>query len=179
VTSEDVDRLEPPMQGDELSTLLGFLDWHRSTLEWKCGGLTDDDLRRTVGASSLTLGGLIKHMALVEETWFAYRLLGRPQGEPWSTADWDTDPDWELTSAAEDSAAALFALWRRCVAVARSATAEALDDGGLDRVCSRPLDDGRATPTLRWVLVHMIEEYARHNGHADLLRESIDGQTGD
>ena len=166
------------MQGDERSTLLGFLDWQRATLEWKCAGLREPDLRRTVGASSLTLGGLLKHMALVEDTWFSYRLLGRPQGSPWADADWTADPDWELTSAADDSADELFALWRGSVALARAATAEALADGGLDRMCTRALTDGRATPTLRWILVHMIEEYARHNGHADLIREHIDGQTG-
>jgi hypothetical protein len=176
----DVDehgRREPPVAGDEAATLLGFLDYQRATLRWKCSGLDADGLDATVGASSMTLGGLLKHMALVEDSWFNGWLHGRPRELTWVTADWDADPDWDWHSAREDSPEQLRAYWEDAVARSRALTAEALADGGLDRFAERRFSDGRA-PSLRWILVQMIEEYARHNGHADLIRESVDGRTG-
>jgi hypothetical protein len=92
--------------------------------------------------------------------------------------DWKADPDWDWHSAADDSPEQLFALWRDAVARSRLLVSEALADGGLEQLARRTWTDGRA-PSLRWILVHMIEEYARHNGHADLLRESVDGLTGE
>ena len=92
--------------------------------------------------------------------------------------DWKADRDWDWSSAATDTPEQLRALWQDAVARSRSLVAEALGDGGLDRLARRTWSDGRA-PSLRWILVHMIEEYSRHNGHADLLRESVDGQTGE
>jgi hypothetical protein len=92
--------------------------------------------------------------------------------------DWDADPDWEWRTAAEDTPEQIQALWRDAVARARSAVDEALADGGMSRLAQRPWPDGRS-PSLRWIVCHMIEEYARHNGHADLLREQIDGATGE
>jgi uncharacterized damage-inducible protein DinB len=177
----DVDeqgRPEPPLAGDEAATLLGFLDFQRATLAWKCSGLDATGLAATVGASSMTLGGMLKHLAVVEEHWFSTRLFGREFGAPWNTVDWDADPDWEWHSAAADTPEQLFALWRDAVARSRSLVGEALADGGLDQPARRPWADGRA-PSLRWMLCHMIEEYARHNGHADLIRESVDGLTGE
>jgi uncharacterized damage-inducible protein DinB len=171
-------RPEPPLAGDELATLVGFLEFHRATLAWKCAGLDAAGLRATVGASSMTLGGMLKHLALVEESWFSRWLHGRDRQPAWNSVDWKADPDWEWHSAAEDSPEQLLALWRDAVARSRSLVAEALDDGGLERLARRTWPDGRA-PSLRWILVHMIEEYARHNGHADLIRESIDGLTGE
>ncbi|MQM27750.1 DinB family protein [Glycomyces albidus] len=171
-------RPEPPVDGDETATLLGFLDFHRATLAWKVRGLDAGGLQKTVGASAMTLGGMLKHLALVEVSWFSGSLFDRPLGEPWDSVDWKADRDWEWHSAADDSAEALVGLWEREVERARALTAEALADGGLDRPAARAWADGR-TPSLRWILVHMIEEYARHNGHADLIRESIDGQTGE
>ncbi|RRR98660.1 DinB family protein [Glycomyces terrestris] len=171
-------RPEPPVSGDEAAMLLGFLDYHRATLAWKVRGLDAGALRKTVGASTMTLGGMLKHLALVEVSWFSDDLFGRPAGAPWDDVDWKADPDWEWHSAAEDAPEALLALWEREVGRARALIAEALEDGGLDRPAARSWKDGR-TPTLRWILLHMIEEYARHNGHADLIRESIDGQTGE
>jgi uncharacterized damage-inducible protein DinB len=171
-------RPEPPVAADETGTLLGFLDFQRATLAWKTEGLDADGMRATLGASSMTLGGLLKHMALVESFWFSQRLHGQDRALPWDAVDWDADPDWEWHSAADDSPEQLLALWEGVVARSRSLTADALADGGLDRLAERPWPDGRA-PSLRWILVHMIEEYARHNGHADLLRESVDGRTGE
>jgi uncharacterized damage-inducible protein DinB len=171
-------RPEPPIAGDEIATLLGFLDYQRATLEWKCSGVPAEGLRATVGASTMTLGGLLKHLALVEDSWFSRWLHGNDRAAPFDTVDWQAQPDWEFESAAEDSPEQLFALWHAAVERSRALTAAALDAGGLDRRMKRTWPDGRS-PSLRWVLCHMIEEYARHNGHADLLRESVDGAVGE
>jgi uncharacterized damage-inducible protein DinB len=171
-------RPEPPAAGDEAATLLGFLDFQRATLAWKTAGLDADGLRATVGASTMTLGGLLKHLALVEDSWFSEHLHGREPRPPWDAVDWDADRDWEWRTAGEDSPDELRALWQAAVERSRRDVAEALADGGLERLCARGWPDGTA-PSLRWVLVHMIEEYARHNGHADLLREGVDGETGE
>jgi uncharacterized damage-inducible protein DinB len=173
-------RPHPPVDGDEEATLLGFLDHHRATLEWKTRGLGADDLRVPVGASAMTLGGLLKHMALVEGLWFALWLSGRSPGAVWEPVDWDADPDWAWHSAADDSPEELRALWEGAVARSRELVTAVLRDGGLGTRCAVPPWPPEETrPTLRWVLAHMIEEYARHNGHADLIRESIDGQVGE
>jgi uncharacterized damage-inducible protein DinB len=171
-------RPEPPPAGDEVTTLLGFLEFHRATLAWKCSGLDAAGLNATVGASSMTLGGMLKHLAYVEDLWFSRSLHGSDPAPPWDTVDWKADRDWDWHSAAQDTPEQLRTLWRDAAARSRSLVAEALADGGLERPARRTWPDGRA-PSLRWILVHMIEEYARHNGHADLLRESVDGQTGE
>ena len=171
-------RPEPPPAGDETETLLGFLEFQRATLAWKCSGLDADGLRATTAASSMTLGGMLKHLAYVEDQWFARWLRGRDPAPPWDTVDWKADRDWDWHSAADESPEELFTLWRDTVARSRSSVAEALAEGGLEQLARRTWPDGRA-PSLRWILVHMVEEYARHNGHADLLRESVDGQTGE
>jgi len=169
---------EPPLAGDETATLLGSLERQRATFAWKCGGLDAAGLRATVGASSITLGGLLKHLALGEDTNFSRKLLGRDLGPPWDTVDWDADPDWEWRSAAADTPAQLYALWQDAVVRSRSLVAEALADGGLGQLSRRTWPDGRA-PSLRRILIDLIEEYARHVGHADLLREAVDGLVGE
>ena len=177
----DVDehgRPEPPAAGDETATLLGFLDYQRATLAWKCSGLDAAGMRATVAASSITLGGLLKHLAYVEADWFSESLHGRDREPPWDTVDWKADPDWEWHSAAQDTPEQLLALWRDAVAGSRSRVTEAMADGGLGRLARRTWPDGSA-PSLRWILCHMIEEYARHNGQADLIRESVDGLVGE
>jgi uncharacterized damage-inducible protein DinB len=171
-------RPDPPIAGDELATLLGFLDYQRATLAWKCSGLDSAGLQATVGVSTMTLGGMLKHMALVEDHWFSYYLHARDRVAPWNSVDWEADPDWEWHSAAQDSPEELMKLWQDAAASSRSRVAEALSDGGLDQLARRIWPDGKA-PSLRWIICHMIEEYARHNGHADLIRESVDGQTGE
>jgi uncharacterized damage-inducible protein DinB len=177
-TLDEQGRPEPPLAADETATLLGFLEYQRATLAWKCGGLDAAGLRATVAASSMTLGGMLKHLALVEDYWFSQWQHGRASGPPWDRVDWTADPDWDWHSAAEDAPEQLHALWQDAVARSRSLVAEALAAGGLERLARRTWPDGRA-PSLRWILCHMIEEYARHNGHADLLRESVDGLTGE
>jgi uncharacterized damage-inducible protein DinB len=177
----DVDeqgRPEPPLAADETATLLGFLDYQRATLAWKCTGVDAAGLSATVGASSITLGGLLKHLAYVESDWFSRWLHGRDRQPPWDAVDWKADPDWEWRSAAEDSPEQLFTLWQEAVDRSRSLVTQALSTGGLEQLATRTWPDGRA-PSLRWILVHLIEEYGRHNGHADLLRESVDGLTGE
>jgi uncharacterized damage-inducible protein DinB len=173
---DDVGRPEPPLAADEADTLLGFLEYQRATLAWKCSGLDAAGLQVTAAASSMTLGGLLKHLARVEDIWFSQRLHGRAPEPPWDTADWAE----EWRSAAEDTPDELLALWQAAVARSRTRVAEAMDDGGLDRPATGiPGSWGPEPPSLRWIVVHMIEEYARHNGHADLLRESVDGATGE
>jgi uncharacterized damage-inducible protein DinB len=171
-------RPEPPVAGDQTATLLGSLERQRAILAWKCGGLGAASMRATVGASSMTLGGLLKHLALVEDEYFTRRLLGRDPGAPWDTVDWDADPDWEWHSAAEDSPGQLLTLWQDAVARSSSAVAEALAHGGLDRLAWYTNSRGES-PSLRRILIDLIEEYVRHAGHADLIRESVDGLVGE
>ncbi len=171
-------RPEPPVDADETATLLGFLDHHRATLAWRCRGLGEDGLSVTVAASSMTLGGMLAHMAYVEDHWFSYYLHGRDPAGLWNTDGWEVDPDlaWHLATGRTPDE--LGTMWQNAVARSRTLVTEALAGGGLSRPAERAWPDGRA-PSLRWILVHMIEEYARHNGHADLIRERIDGVTGD
>ena len=167
-----------PVAGDETATLLGSLERQRATLAWKCEGLDATGLQATVGASSITLGGLLKHLALVEDDYFTGKLLGRNLGSPWDTVDWDADPDWEWHSAVEDSPEELMTIWREAVVRSRAAVTEALADGDLGQPTRCTWPDGR-TPSMRRTLIDMIEEYARHTGHADLIRESVDGLVGE
>jgi hypothetical protein len=166
-----------PVAGTEVDTLLGALDRNRRTFAWKCAGLDAAGLRATLGPSTLTLGGLLKHLALTEDYKFSTCLLGREYGPPWDAVDWDADPDWEFHSAGDDSPEELMALWQAAVARSRAAVAEALADGGLDHPAAR--SRWTEAPSLRRLLVDMIEEYARHTGHADLIRESVDGLVGE
>ena len=169
---------EPPVAGTEIDTLTGSLERQRRILAWKCEGLDAAGLNATVGASSVTLGGLLKHLALVEDEYFSRRLLGRDFGPPWDTVDWDADPDWEWHSAAGDTPEQLLTLWRDAVTRSRSAVSEALASGGMDQLARFTGSDGRS-PSLRRILIDLIEEYSRHVGQADLIRESVDGLVGE
>ncbi|GIH18829.1 DinB family protein [Rugosimonospora africana] len=175
---DDQGRPEPPLTGGDTDTLVGFLEYQRATLEWKTAGLDASGLNTTVAASSMTLGGMLKHLAYVEDSWFPRWFLGRDRSAPWDAVDWKADRDWDWHSATEDSPEQLRTLWQEAVARSRAVVEQALAGGGIDQLSQRRWPDGR-TPSLRWILVHMIEEYARHNGHADLIRESIDGLTGE
>ncbi|HVE64726.1 MAG TPA: DinB family protein [Mycobacteriales bacterium] len=170
-------RVEPPLAGDETATLLGSLDRQRATLSWKCGGLDAAGMSATVGASTMTLGGLLKHLAVVEDLYFRVRLLGREPQPAWSSVDWDADPDWEWRTAADHTPEQLLSLWREAVDRSRAAVTEVLADAGLDQLVQHT--PWREPPSLRRMLVDLIEEYARHTGHADLIRESVDGLTGE
>jgi uncharacterized damage-inducible protein DinB len=171
----DIDpRADPPTRGDERATLVGFLRWHRETLELKCAGLAPAELaRRSVPPSTMSLLGLVRHLAEVERGWFRRFMAGQDAPRLFITRD---DPDGDFDGAVPDPAvvAEAWRLWRAEIAFADRLLAETPD---LDRV-GKATDRWRGPMSLRWVLNHMIEEYARHNGHADLLRERIDGRLG-
>jgi hypothetical protein len=169
---------EPPLAGTEAEHLVGALDRLRTTFRWKADGLDAAGLRTRIGASSLTLGSLLKHLARAEDEMFSVKLSGTPYGAPWDTAPWDTDPDWDFTSAAEDTPEELYALWDGAVARSRATLDAALADGGLDQLVHLSWPDGRRA-SLRRLVCDLIEEYGRHTGHADLLREAVDGLVGE
>jgi uncharacterized damage-inducible protein DinB len=167
-------RPEPPTRGAELDTLAGFLRWQRGTLELKCSGLDPAALaRRSVEPSMMSLLGLLRHMADVERRWFRRVLAGQDVTRRFSSRD---DPDGAFEGARPDPTVVeeAWQAWRSEVTFAEEFTAVA---DSLDMVGRVP-DAWRGPVSLRWVLTHMIEEYARHNGHADLLRERIDGAVG-
>jgi hypothetical protein len=168
--------VELPAAGPELDTLLGALDRNRRTFAWKVFGLPTEEMQRTLGPSTVTLAGLAKHVALVEDYYFSLG-LGEVMPQPWRDVDFDADPDWEWHTATDDPAEELQALWQAAVSRSRAATAAFLVDGSADSPVSWTQWD--EPPNLRRMLVDMVEEYARHTGHADLIRESIDGLVGE
>lgn len=169
----DLPSPQPPDDQDELATLLGFLERQRATFAWKCGGLDAVALRSTAAASSLTLGGMLKHLARFEDDMSSEWLLGQPQRSPWNAVDWETDHAWDWTSAADDTPEQLYRQWQEAVDRSRETFATALGRGA--RTLGEPQEP---LPSPRYILLNMIEEYARHNGHADLIREAIDGLVG-
>ncbi|HEX2895959.1 MAG TPA: DinB family protein [Marmoricola sp.] len=178
-TADPQRRVDPPLRAGEAGTLLAFLDYHRDTLRMKVAGLDREQLGRTLPPSTMTLGGLVKHLTLVEENWFSVVLEGNPFDEPWASVDWDGDPDWEWRTGSTDQPEALLAAYERTVARVDQMIRAALERGGPDSLSAKESRHGEGAFSLRWILLHMIEEYARHNGHADLLRESIDGEVGE
>ena len=169
---------ETPLASDEVDHLVASLDLMRTTFRWKADGLDEAGLRHTLGVSSLTLGGLLKHLALVEDLYSGSKLSGASPGQPWADVDWDADPDWELGSAADDTPEQLYALWDEAVERSRARFAAALADGGPEQPVHIADEDGHHA-SLRRLLCDLIEEYGRHTGHADLLRESVDGLVGE
>jgi uncharacterized damage-inducible protein DinB len=177
-TSDEL-RVDPPLHGDEVTILRSFLNFHRDTFRWKCSGLTAEQLAQTLPPSDMTLGGMTKHLAVVESGWFEKTFAGGERMPPFDGVDWDADPDWEWHSAKDDTPEELRALFDEAVRRADAVIDDALTRGGLEQESVRTSRYQDSTYTLRWILVHMIEEYSRHNGHADLIRQSIDGQTGE
>ncbi|MGW0162344.1 mycothiol transferase [Mycobacterium sp. NPDC003323] len=169
---------EPPLAGTEEQHLVGALDRLRYTFRWKADGLDAAALNTRIGASALTLGGLLKHLARAEAQRFGPDLDDSPMGEPWDSADWGADPDWDFNSAARDTPAQLYALWDDTVAHSRARLSAALADGGLDQLVAMAWPDG-SPAGLRRLVCDLIEEYGRHTGHADLLREAVDGRVGE
>jgi hypothetical protein len=178
VESFDPTPWEPPIAGTELAHLLGSLERLRATFRWKAGGLDAAGLDQRIAASDLTLGGLLKHLARAEDFMFTVKLRGEPPGEPWRSADWEADPHWDFTSAAADSPDELYAIWDETVARSRERVDAALADGGLDHEAHIGPGDG-SHASLRRLLFDLVEEYGRHTGHADLLREAVDGLVGE
>ncbi|GII80033.1 mini-circle protein [Sphaerisporangium rufum] len=169
---------EPPLAGDETEHLVGALERLRATFRWKADGLDAAGLDTRVGASALTLGALLKHLAVVEDHTFTVRLHGEPLGAPWHTGDDEGDHEWPFTSAAGDTPERLYAFWDEAVERSRATLGAALDAGGLDQLTAVAMPDGRHV-SLRRLVCDLIEEYGRHTGHADLLREAVDGRTGE
>jgi hypothetical protein len=166
----EVDRRTFVYLGDERTQLHGWLDYYRDTLLWKCAGLTADELKRaSVEPSSLTLLGLVRHMAEVERAWFRIRAMG--QDLPWIYCT-DDNPDGDFDDVPTADAEADLAQFRAECAAADEAIAGMPLEHTFHHA-ERDLDI-----TLRWAFVHVIEEYARHCGHADLIRERVDGATG-
>ncbi len=168
---------EPPLAGTETEHLVGALERLRTTFRWKADALDETGLRARVGASSLTLGRLLKHLAFVEEYTFTTKLNGEPPGQPWRAVDWDNEPDWPFTSADDDTPEHLYELWDDAVERSRTRLDAALADGGLGQLVHVSGPDGHAS--LRRLVYDLVEEYGRHTGHADLLRETVDGRTGE
>ncbi|MFE1077652.1 DinB family protein [Nocardiopsis alba] len=167
----DDPRVDPPLIADERTMLTTWLDWHRRTLELKCRGLSDARLReRSVPPSPMSLLGLVRHMASVEHAWFRWVLEGSDAPNPIKGPE-NLEADFQDVDTASVEEA--FALWHTEIDHARELSASLpLDAIGAGRRHGEEYSH-------RWILVHMIEEYARHNGHADLLRERIDGVTGE
>jgi uncharacterized damage-inducible protein DinB len=162
-------RATPPTLGSEREILISYLEWHRATLELKCAGVLPERLsERSVAASSMSLHGLLRHLAGVERWWFRIQFAG--DDVPMLHYS-DDDPDQDFDDVSGDVGEALHAWRTECERAREIVAASALDDQGTKLKTGEPF-------SLRWLLVNLIAEYARHNGHADLLRESIDGKTG-
>ena len=169
---------EPPLAGNEVEHLLGALDRLRTTFRWKADGLDASGLAARIGASALTIGGLLKHLAVVEDFHTTAKLRDEPLGEPWTSMDWDGSDDWDFRSAADDSPESLYELYDGSVRRSRQRIATVLDDDGLDQPVHVSMPDGTHA-NLRRLLFDLVEEYGRHTGHADLIRESVDGRVGE
>ena len=169
---------EPPLAGTEVGHLLGALDRLRATFRWKVDALDAAALNATIAASALTIGGLLKHLAAVEDFTMTRKLRGEDMGEPWTSFGYDGSNDWEFSSAAQDSPEELYALYDGAVERTRSRILDALANGGLDQPAHAASDEGEHA-SLRRLLFDLVEEYGRHTGHADLIREAIDGRVGE
>lgn len=169
---------EPPFAATEVEHLVGALDRLRTTFRWKTDDLDAAGLGTRIGASALTLGGLLKHLAVVEDFVFTVKLTGEPIGAPWQPAEWDDEFEWPFTSAAADPPDVLYALWEGAVQRSRARLDAALANGGLDQHVHITGPDGQPA-SLRRLVCDLIEEYGRHTGHADLLREAVDGRFGE
>jgi hypothetical protein len=167
---------EPPLAGTEVEQLLGALDRLRTTFRFKADDLDETALRARVGASTLSLGGLLKHLAACEDVMFTRKLNGTNPGDPWG--DWDGRGDWSFTFDDNQPAVELYALWDGAVARSRVRLAAALANGGLGQPSALEWP-GRGRLSVRRLVCDLIEEYGRHTGHADILREVVDGRVGE
>jgi uncharacterized damage-inducible protein DinB len=168
-------RIDPDPNGSEVGMLSQYLDYQRATVLSKADGLTREQLTLKHSPSELTLAGLLYHLALVEEDWMEVRFAGLPEREPRASVDWEADSDWEFHTAALLEPEQLQRRYREACDRSREVVSEST---GADQMSVRALRDGNHF-SLRWVLLHLVEETARHAGHADLLREAIDGAVGE
>ena len=167
---------EPPLAGTDAGHLVGALDRLRWTFAWKADGLDRQGLTTRIGASELTLGGLLKHLAVVEDVQFRWRFRGEAPTSLVEAPD-DAGEDWQFSVTDDDTPDSLYALWDAAVARSRATVADAVATNGLDQPAVWP-DDGEHA-SLRRLVCDLIEEYGRHTGHADLLREAVDGRVGE
>ena len=167
-------RSDPDPGGSEFALLGQYLDYQRETILSTTDGLTKAQLARRHPPSELSLAGLLYHLSLVEEDWLEVRFAGLPDRDPWGSVDWSADSDWEFRTATDIEPEELQSRYREACERSRHVVSEA---AGLDQLSVEALRDGRRF-SLRWVLLHLIEETARHAGHADFLREAIDGIVG-
>lgn len=165
------------MAGSETEAILGALDRQRWTFRWKADGLDAAGLAVHVGASTLTLGGLLKHLAIVEDFISTTKLDGASIGEPWIGLGAEDDGDWEFRTAATDTPETLYGLYDGAVVRSRARWADAIAAGGLDGAVAAGWEGRHANA--RRLLLDLLEEYGRHTGHADLLREAVDGRVGE
>jgi uncharacterized damage-inducible protein DinB len=168
-------RTDPDPAGTEAAALGQFLDYQRATILSKAEDLSGEQLAHQHVPSTMTLAGLLYHLALNEEDWMEVRFAGLPEREPWASADWDADPDWEFHTAVSLEPGQLRRRYQQACERSRQVAADA---ASLDQLSVQPLSNGQRF-SLRWVLLHLIEETARHAGHADMLREAIDGHVGE
>jgi hypothetical protein len=169
---------EPPFAGTEVEHVLGSLDRLRATFRWKAADLDADGLRHRLASSSLTVGGLLKHLAAQEDYASAVKVAGGRMPSVWDDNGWDGDNDWEFTTGAQDPPAELYALYDGAVDRSRAVLRATLVDRGLEGDSGLTLDDGTKA-SVRRILFDLLEEYGRHTGHVDLLREAVDGRTGE
>lgn len=170
---------EPPTAGSDAAHLLGALDRQRATFRWKADGLDEGGLAVRVGASTISLGGLLLHLAAVEVLYSTWRLDGTAPLGPWDARSWDTDAGWTATfDIGGRTARQVYAVYDESVAASRARTAAFLSGGGLASPVNVTAPTGERA-SLRRLLFDLLEEYGRHTGHADLLREAVDGRTGE
>ncbi len=166
---------EPPPAGSETDTLVGSLERQRATFAYKCADLTAEQLRVSVGASAMTLGGLLKHLAYMEDVNFTWDLVGHELPSPWAELPEEGRGELVWRSAADDDAPTLYRLWADAVDRSRAVLRQVLAQGGPGATYG----PGGGSGSVRRLLVDFIEEYARHTGHADLIRETVDGRVGE
>jgi len=176
--TEDHTPWEPPFEGSEAEHLLGALDRLRWTFRFKADALDAAGLDTRIGASTLTLGGLLKHLAVQEDYASAVKTVGEELPAEWADNGWDGDDDWEFHSAADDSPETLYALYDAAVARSHALFAAAVAGGGLEQQVAQADRVGRPI-SLRRIVCDLVEEYGRHTGQADLIREAVDGRVGE
>lgn len=162
-----------PFTGDETTLLRGFLQYFRDTLQRQASGLDAEQLGQPHPPSTLTLGGLVAHLCFVEDHWFSFIVAGHERDLEWRDVDWKVEPDHDFEQWHRWSPDELLARHRDFCDRSDALLDAALGEGGLDQLCARKRHGHDVD--LRWVLIHMVEEYARHCGHADLIREAVDG----
>jgi hypothetical protein len=171
-------RWEPPLAGTETEHLLGALNRQRTTFRWKADELDAAGLNTRIASSSMTMGGLLKHLSACEDYMTTEKLSGTPIGAPWDAWGWDGNDSWDFTWEADLPPDDLYRLWDGAVERATARFDAAIADGGLDQPVAMGYPNGPKA-SLRRLLCDLLEEYGRHTGHADLIREAIDGRVGE